>query len=150
VVNDRPTSAEPSLLYVVKQVELAVRSRLDGMFRPVGLTALQYTALTVLERQPNLTSAQLARRSFVTPQTMADMVNTLQERGYLDRERDADDRRRLVLSLTTQGRRLLGRYRSRVIALEAEMLAGLTKSQAAELRRSMLACRTALAGHPPS
>jgi len=150
VVNDRVTPAEPSLLYVMKQVELAVRSRLDDMFRPLGLTALQYTALTVLERHPNLTSAQLARSSFVTAQTMADMVNTLQERGYLERHRDADDRRRLVLSLTTQGRRLLGRSRGKVAALEAEMLAGLTKSQATELRRSLLICRTALAAHPAS
>jgi DNA-binding MarR family transcriptional regulator len=120
------------------------------MFRPLGLTALQYTALTVLERYPNLTSAQLARSSFVTAQTMAHMVNTLRERGYLERLRDAEDRRRLVLSLTTQGRRLVGRSRGKVAALEAEMLAGLTKSQATELRHSLLICRTALAPHPPS
>jgi len=64
---------EPSLLYVMKQVELAVRAELDEIAKPAGLTALQYTALTVLERHPNLTSAQLARNSFVTAQAMADM-----------------------------------------------------------------------------
>src|SRR6185437_12133584 len=61
-----PARAEPMLLYVVKQVELAVRSRLDDLLRPAGLTVLQYTALTVLERHPDLSSAQLARNSFVT------------------------------------------------------------------------------------
>ena len=70
-------AAEPTLLYLLKQVELAVRSHLDDLLRPAGLTALQYTALTVLERRPDLTSAQLARNSFVTAQTMADMVTTL-------------------------------------------------------------------------
>ena len=45
---------QPMLLYLVKQVELAVRSHLDNLLRPAGLTALQYTALTVLERHPDM------------------------------------------------------------------------------------------------
>jgi DNA-binding MarR family transcriptional regulator len=143
-----PDEAAPTLLYIMKQVELAVRSRLDDMFRPIGLTALQYTALTVLERHPNLTSAQLARNSFVTSQSMADMVTALHEQGFIVRDRDPSDRRRLVLSLTADGRKLLRRYRRRVSALEEEMLAALSPGQAAELRRSLLACRAALSDHP--
>lgn len=142
----RPGQHETTLLYLMKQVELAVRSKLDDMFRPVGLTALQYTALTVLERHPNLTSAELARNSFVTAQTMSDMVAALQERGLVERHRDPADRRRLVLSVTTDGRRLLGRYRGRVAALEAQMLDGLSVAQTQQLRRALLSCRNALAG----
>jgi DNA-binding MarR family transcriptional regulator len=138
---------ETTLLYLMKQVELAVRSRLDDMFRPIGLTALQYTALTVLERHPDLTSAELARNSFVTAQTMSDMVAALQDRGLIERHRDPADRRRLVVSVTSDGRRLLGRYRGRVAALEAEMLTGLSATQTQQLRRALLSCRTALAGH---
>lgn len=147
-----PTRAEappPTLLYVIKQVELAVRARLDEILRPAGLTALQYTALTVLERHPDLTSAQLARNSFVTAQTMADMVVILCERGLIDRHRDRADRRRLVLALTAQGRKLLKAYRGAVADLEAEMLAPLTQRQAAQLRTSLSACRAVLADHPP-
>jgi DNA-binding MarR family transcriptional regulator len=142
----RATEAgEPTLLYVMKQVELAVRAGLDEMFRPIGLTALQYTALTVLERHPNLSSAQLARNSFVTAQAMADMVAALCEHGLIERHRDEDDRRRLVLALTPAGRRLLRRYRGKVAALEDRMLAELTDAQVAQLRRSLLSCRAALA-----
>jgi DNA-binding MarR family transcriptional regulator len=138
--------AEPTLLYVIKQVELAARAQLDEIFRPIGMTALQYTALTVLERHPDLSSAQLARNSFVTAQTMADMVRALQARGLVERHRDAADRRRLVLALTADGRDLLRRYRGRVAALEERMLSGLTAEQATELRRSLAACRANLAG----
>src|SRR3954466_11236160 len=115
----RATSG-PTLLYVMKQVELAVRARLDELTRPVGLTALQYTALTVLEGHPDLTSAQLARRSFVTSQSMADMVTTLLDRGFVERHRDRADRRRLVMALTDQGRLLLAELRPRVAELEGE------------------------------
>jgi DNA-binding MarR family transcriptional regulator len=145
----RAGAPPPTLLYVIKQVELAVRARLDEILRPDGLTALQYTALTVLERHPDLTSAELARNSFVTAQTMADMVVILRERGLLDRHRDVADRRRLVLALTADGRRLLKAYRGKVARLEAEMLAPLTARQAAQLRTSLSACRAVLADHPP-
>ncbi len=142
-------SGEPTLLYVMKQVELAVRAELDEIARPAGLTALQYTALTVLERHPNLTSAQLARNSFVTAQAMADMVATLQERELIERHRDEQDRRRLVLALTPEGRRLLRGLRDQVAALENRMLAGLTDHQTTQLRQSLLSCRAALSGHLP-
>lgn len=141
--------AEPTLMYVMKQVELASRARLDELFRPIGMTALQYTALTVLERHPDMSSAQLARNSFVTTQSMADMVTALEERGLIERHRDAADRRRLVLALTGDGRALLRRYLGKVAALERQMLAGLTEAQVSELRRSLGVCRANLADRPP-
>lgn len=136
------------LLYLVKQVELAVRSNLDDIFRPIGLTALQYTALTALERHPGLSSAQLARNSFVTAQSMADMITALEGHGLIERQRDQADRRRLVVALTDGGRELLDRYRDEVAALEARMLAGLSKVEISTLRRSLPACHANLAGHP--
>jgi DNA-binding MarR family transcriptional regulator len=136
------------LLYVMKQVELATRAHLDDMFRPIGLTALQYTALTVLERHPNLSSAQLARNSFVTAQSMADMITALEDRKLIVRHRDPDDRRRLVLALTANGRKLLSRHRGKVVALEEQMLDGISGTQRRELRRILLACRANLAEQP--
>jgi DNA-binding MarR family transcriptional regulator len=121
VKQDGRIRADPTIMYVLKQVELAVRAQLDEIFRPIGMTALQYTALTVLERHPDLSSAQLARNSFVTAQTMADMVRALEDRGLVERHRDAADRRR-------------------------RMLSGLTPEQAAGLRWSLNVCRTNLAG----
>lgn len=142
------SGSEPTLLYMMKQVELAVRARLDEMFRPIGMTALQYTALTVLEHRAGLSTAQLARSSFVTAQTMADMVGALEQRGLIERYRDAGDRRRMVVALTAKGHDLLDRYRAEVAALEEQMLSGLTTGQAAELRHSLAVCRANLSRHP--
>src|ERR1700740_2002155 len=88
-------SGSPLLIYMLKQVELAVRARLDEIVRPAGLTALQYTALSVLERHTDMSSAQLARWSFVTAQSMADMITALEGRALIERHRDGTDRRRL-------------------------------------------------------
>jgi DNA-binding MarR family transcriptional regulator len=142
-----PEPAPPTLLYLMKQVEMATRARLDELVRPAGLTALQYTALTVLERHRDLTSARLARHSFVTAQSMADMVSALRGAGLIERHRDPGDRRRLVLALTPKGRELLDEYRPAVAELEREMLSRLSPGDAARLRAAIVACREALAEH---
>ena len=147
----RPGSApaEATLLYLLKQVEQVVRSHLDDLLKPAEITALQYTALTVLERHPDLTSAQLARNSFVATQSMADLVTVLIGRGLIERHHDPADRRRLVIGLTEDGRKLIRRYRGKVAQVERQMLADLDEYEAAQLRRYLLACRVALSGGPP-
>lgn len=133
-------SVSPLLIYLVKQVELAVRSRIDEIVRPVGLTTAQYTALTVLERHADMSSAQLARNSFVTAQSMADMITALESRALIRRHRDKTDRRRLVVALTDEGRALLDRCRDDVDALEAAMLSGLSPGQTKALRSALAIC----------
>jgi DNA-binding MarR family transcriptional regulator len=135
---------EPTLLYVLKQVELSIRTQLDDVLRPLGMTTVQYTALTVLERHPDLTSAQLARRSFVSQQAMAEMVASLESRALVERHRDARDRRRLVLAVTEQGRGLLERCRDDVAVIERRMLAGITDADVRRARRLVDRFRTNL------
>ena len=96
-----------TLLYLIKQVELAVRQALDDVVAAADLTTLQYTALTVLERHPGITSAELARNSFVRAQTMAEMVTYLLGRGLVARERDENNRKQYLLTLTPEGQRVL-------------------------------------------
>lgn len=105
MLDTQVTKAPPSLLYMVKQVELVVRSHLDELVRPSGITALQYTALTVLERHDGLSAAQLARDSFVTAQSIADLVRSLETRGLIRRERNPKNRRELLILLTEEGAR---------------------------------------------
>ncbi len=135
-------------LYLVKQLELAVRSRLDDIFRPAGLTTIQYTALTVLDRHPDMSSAQLARNSFVAAQSMAELVMALEERGLIERHGDPADRRRRVVRLTARGRGVLDQFRDPVAAVEAEMLGGLTGREVARLRRVLRSCHDNLAAQP--
>lgn len=136
---------EPSLLYAVKQVELVVRARLDEVLRPYGVTVLQYTALTVLERRDGLTAAELARNAFVTTQSMADLVGALERQQLIERRRDTDDRRRVLISLSPSGRDLLAACADDVAALEQRMVADLSTPEVAAFRAALNACRAALA-----
>ncbi|MBV1935856.1 MarR family transcriptional regulator [Streptomyces sp. BV286] len=131
------TKAPPSLLYMVKQVELVVRSHLDELLKPAGITALQYTSLTVLERHDGLSAAQLARDSFVTAQSVADVVRALETRGLVRRERNPRNRRELLILLTESGRDLLARHAEPVRRLEERMVGDLTAHQTDQFRQAL-------------
>jgi DNA-binding MarR family transcriptional regulator len=131
------TKAPPSLLYMIKQVELVVRSHLDELLRPSGITALQYTSLTVLERHDGLSAAQLARDSFVTAQSVADVVRALENRGLVRRERNPRNRRELLILLTESGRDLLARHAEPVRELEERMVRDLTAHQTEQFRLAL-------------
>lgn len=146
--DDVPQDSGPLLLYAVKQVELAVRAHLDDLLRPAGVTALQYTALTVLDRRDGLTSAELARNSFVTPQAMRDLVTALESRGLIARDHDPEHRRRLLITLTPAGQALLRDTDADVRALEQRMLSGLSAAERQAFRDYLNRARTALAGGP--
>lgn len=135
-----------SLFYLVKQVELVVRASLDELVEPHGITTLQYTALTVLERHPGITSAELARNSFVRAQTTAQMVDTLEGLDLLRRERDEASRRQYRLTLTEQGHQIVRDLRKPVAALEQRMTDGLDPMAVAVIRDGLRAFRLALAG----
>ncbi|MEU9957641.1 MarR family transcriptional regulator [Streptomyces sp. NPDC050982] len=131
------TKAPPSLLYMVKQVELVVRSHLDELLKPTGITALQYTSLTVLERHDGLSAAQLARDSFVTAQSVADVIRSLETRGLVRRERNPRNRRELLILLTESGRDVLARHAEPVRELEERMVRDLTAHQTDQFRQAL-------------
>ena len=137
MLDTQATKAPPSLLYMVKQVELVVRSHLDELVRPSGITALQYTALTVLERHDGLSAAQLARDSFVTAQSIADLVRSLENRELVRRERNPRNRRELLILLTDAGRALLARHAEPVRELEERMVRDLTAHQTEQFRQAL-------------
>jgi len=137
-----------TLLYLIKQVELAVREALDEVVATADLTALQYTALTVLERHPGITSAELARSSFVRAQTMAEMVTYLLGRRLVTRERDQNNRRQYLLFLSEEGRKVLDGVFDAVADIESRMLDGFDAGQTEILRTYLLRCRHSLSGQP--
>jgi DNA-binding MarR family transcriptional regulator len=138
------TEIPTPLLYLVKRVELAVRKNLDAVLEPHGLTTIQYTALTSLARHPGMTAAALARHSFVTAQTMAQLVATLADRGWIERLPDPASRRRQVLELTASGRALLEDLRAPVAGVEQRMVADVGEPDLGTVRSALRAFAASL------
>jgi len=136
--------SEASFLYLLKRVELAAKKRLEDVLEPYSITAAQYAALTSLERHPGLTAAALARHSFVTAQTTAQLVRGLETRGLIVREPDPNSRRQVLLALSQGGRDLLDELRGPVRAIERRMTAGFDAAELARVHDALESFRVAV------
>jgi DNA-binding MarR family transcriptional regulator len=135
----------PRVSYLIKWVERGLRSELDAVLARHGLSTPEYTALSVLRERGGLSSAQLARRAFVSPQAMNQLVIALERRRLIERHPDAEHRLILRARLTRAGRALLARCDRAVIDVEASLLSGLSRSETAALRHALASCVAALA-----
>ena len=129
--------------YVLKQVQQALRAAMDEALRRHGVTTAQYAALSVLEEAPGLSGAALARRCFVTPQTMNEIVAHLETAGLVERRR-GDDARVLRVALTAAGRDLVGACHQVVAAIEERMVSGLSPREQQQLLGGLRRCVEAL------
>ena len=128
-----PTSART--IYLVRQLQLAIYARLEEVLRAHQLTPIQYTVLSILRARQGLSSADLARRFSVTPQSMNELVAVLERKGLILRQEAPENRRVLRGSLTAEGKRLLARCDRLVDGLEAEFFADLGRGELAALRQ---------------
>lgn len=131
----RRVRLRPRTMYLLNQSNQAVRSRLEHEMRAMGLTGIQYTVLSIVGSRDGISSAELSRRFFVTPQTMNEIVGGLERRGLLSREESAHSRRILTARLTNEGAELLARADTVADTIEAEAFSGLSDEDFAQLRR---------------
>lgn len=93
--------------FALKQAQQALRTRLDGGLREMGLTTPQYAVLAFLEVEPGASNAALARRAFVTPQTMQAILVGLERSGLIARTPHPEHGRVQTTELTALGRSTL-------------------------------------------
>ena len=134
------------LTYLVKQLQVVERVRMEEVLGPLDVTLPQYTALSLLERRGGLSSAQLARRHYVTPQAMHQLVATMEREGLIERRVDETNRRILRAWLTAHGADVLRSCHEAVDAVEGRMLSALTPEEADVFARALELCLAALDG----
>jgi DNA-binding MarR family transcriptional regulator len=147
-----PAQAEPGISYVIARLERAVRAGINERVRPYGLTTLQYTTLSVLGRRGEpLSNAQLARRAYMTPQAMSEVLEALEGKQLIERNPHPNHRRVFPASLTAKGRRVLAACEDAVGKMEEEMLRELSVDERAQLLEALKTCvRSLRAGFPSS
>jgi len=101
-----------------------------------GLTVPQFFVLhSVCSRECKCTMSALADDAFRRSATMTGIVDRLLKMGLVTRQRDAKDRRRVLVELTPAGREVLDRVRRGRKARLRDTLARLSARDAGELLR---------------
>jgi DNA-binding MarR family transcriptional regulator len=129
------TAAEPTaprtrrsslrLAYVIGSLDRILRRRMSEALAPLGLTLAQFTALSVLEAKGQASNAQVAERSFITPQSANEVMNVMASRNWVSREPDPTHGRIVLLQLTDEGRAVLRECEQAVKTIEKQMMEGL-------------------------
>jgi DNA-binding MarR family transcriptional regulator len=121
----------------MKRIETEAGLALDEALRDYDVTSGQYLILSLVSREGGRSSAELARRAYVTPQSMNEVIAALEHKGYIRRTENPENRRMLQVGLTREGRRLLVACDRAVDVAEIAFMSVLTPKRLAEFRATM-------------
>jgi DNA-binding MarR family transcriptional regulator len=99
----------------------------------VELNFTQFVALKLLGHEEPMTPVELARALHYNPGALTRLLDKLEQRGYLKRVPDPDDRRALRLELTTQGKALRKRVIGYCDAVASRIFEGTTAREREQL-----------------
>ncbi|MPQ98444.1 MarR family transcriptional regulator [Modestobacter sp. I12A-02628] len=122
-----------STLFVVGRAGRAATAVFGDRLAAVGLRPHTFAVLLHLSREPTSTSAELARRLEVTPQSMGTLLHGLAGAGWVERTAGARRGQRIDVRLTDAGRAALHRTRPVLEHLSDPALLGLTPAEARTL-----------------
>ena len=121
--------------YLLRQAHAAVRLTMERSLVDLGVTSPQFAVLTMLNAYPGLSGADVARLTFLTPQTVGVIIRNLERDGAIVMTPHPVHGRIQQWTLTPRGTALLNACRERVIALEKRLAAGLDAKAEASIRR---------------
>lgn len=125
------------LVRLVKHLHKRIHDDANAALKPFGLNHPQYNLLMMLYGTDDhaLHPSQLAEAAGEKPANITRLTNELCEKGLVERAASADDRRKLVLSLTAAGQALIERFLPSICSLLEEQTEGLGAREQAELER---------------
>jgi DNA-binding MarR family transcriptional regulator len=118
VIETQPLAVANELRPVLLRLARELRKETEQF----GVTGRQVSLLWLVKRSPGLTLRQLADEEGISPPSLSGHVDRLERAGLMERVRSEIDRRRVGLTLTPAGERLLRRVRERRTAWLAERL----------------------------
>ncbi|MFC3076924.1 MarR family winged helix-turn-helix transcriptional regulator [Phenylobacterium terrae] len=102
-MEQRVTSALIAIRRIVRAAEFAARD----LSKVAGLTPSQMVVLQLIDRDGELSAGALAEAARLSQATVTALLDKLEDKGLVVRRRSAEDRRRVAVALTDEGRRVL-------------------------------------------
>jgi DNA-binding MarR family transcriptional regulator len=136
--------------YLIKRAQTVLHDAMADALGSLDLTVTQFAVLVGLDEQPGLSNADLARRTFVTPQSMHVVLQELERRQLVVRNPHPQHQRVLQAELTEAGRRTLRSAADAVNAVEERMLRKLSDPARSRLAGALSSCIDSLAEPPTS
>ncbi|MDU8925797.1 MarR family transcriptional regulator [Alisedimentitalea sp. MJ-SS2] len=123
--------------YHVKRAMSVLQADLNATLKPFGLRMVTYSALVMIVDNPGMRQTQLADALAIERPNLVVILDQLEERGLISRDKVPTDRRAYALNPTEQGRALCAEATDANRADEDRLLAGLSKEQRAAVIAAM-------------
>lgn len=134
-IGEAKRGTEGYLAYLLRQASASVRLALDRALADLDVTSPQFSVLTIISAYPDLSGADLARLTFLTPQTINVIVGNLERRGAVVKQPHPIHGRILRLMLTAEGKQLLRRCKNRADQIEKHLRTELSAADEQAVRR---------------
>lgn len=140
------SAAQEALIALLLTAEAVRWPFRDLLARRSGLTLQQYNVLRILRGagKGGLPTLEIADRMFERTPGISRMIDRLERKGLVDRERAAEDLRRMVCHASSAALALLRRLDRPVDELDVKVMSALTKAEQRELLRLLNKLRNGL------
>src|SRR4051812_40941948 len=133
-----PQELISSAAFLLKRLGFAAKERGMDAYEAAGLHPYHHAVLAVIDEGERETQGEIADALNYDRGQLVGLLDELEEKGYVERERDKNDRRRQIVRLTPAGSRALAKARALAEQLDDEFLAPLDVREREELYRLLL------------
>nr|WP_297350274.1 MarR family transcriptional regulator [uncultured Caldimonas sp.] len=123
------------LCFALYSTSLAMTKLYKPLLERLGLTYPQYLVMLVLWEQDGITVGDLGERLFLDSGTLTPLLKRMETAGWVTRERAKEDERRVIVSLTPEGRKL--RREAITVPQEVSCATQCTLEELSELRQRL-------------
>jgi DNA-binding MarR family transcriptional regulator len=128
-----PQTLSARTSYLLGRAAARVQSLGEHDLEPLGITPREYSVLAVLAERSPLSQTQVAEILGLDRTTILKLGASLEDKGLVVRERDANDARAYAVALTPAGERLRAQAYELLLACEARFLTPLSRNEREQL-----------------
>jgi DNA-binding MarR family transcriptional regulator len=121
--------------YNCRRAYITIMPVFESRMAKYDLRPVDFTVLSLLKANPNITQKRLSQAINVSPPNLATLLDHLENRGLLIRQRNPLDKRSQTLVLTSEGSRMCTKAEKTASELETEATAALSDAERAQLLR---------------
>jgi DNA-binding MarR family transcriptional regulator len=136
--NRVPEELLSSPLFLLKRLGMKAKEESYEAYSEAGVHPYHYAILATLAEGERETQGAIADALDYDRGQLVGLLDELEEAGLVERRRDPEDRRRQVVVMTPQGRKMLTKMRALAKKLDDEFLGSLTVAQREQLRELLL------------